>query len=79
MISMAFSLSEVVIGLAVSVAPAFGGFLYGIGGYGLPFYTVGLTILANLPISYFLIVDLTSNYDLIDSYMESDLFICCVR
>ena len=61
MLSMAFSLSEIVVGLAVSVGPALGGVLYGIGGFGLPFYAVGLTILANLPISFCLLGPLKGN------------------
>ncbi|CAB3231381.1 unnamed protein product [Arctia plantaginis] len=48
---------ETFIGLGMSVGPAIGGFLYSIGGFGLPFYTLGIIMVLTVPINYFLLTD----------------------
>lgn len=53
-ITMAFSYVEIFVGVALSIGPALGGFLYGLGGYELPFLVIGVLILANLIPCYFL-------------------------
>lgn len=46
---------EMFVGLGMSVGPAIGGFLYSIGGFGVPFYTLGIVMVITIPINYFLL------------------------
>lgn len=46
----------------MSLGPAIGGGLYGLGGYGLPFYVLGLVMLLNLPLCWFLIKPVKGNW-----------------
>ncbi|XP_075983718.1 uncharacterized protein LOC142981589 [Anticarsia gemmatalis] len=48
---------ETFIGLGMSVGPAIGGLLYSIGGFGLPFYTLGVIMVLTVPINFFLLTD----------------------
>ncbi|XP_046565512.1 MFS-type transporter SLC18B1-like [Haliotis rubra] len=50
-----FGLTEVFVGLGMTVGPAIGGFLYTLGGFHLPFVVVGCLIVLSLPFNYFLI------------------------
>ncbi|KAH9525868.1 acid phosphatase det1, partial [Dermatophagoides farinae] len=51
-VGTAFSIVETSVGLGLSLGPAIGGFLYNIGGYGLPFYVLGTIMLVNIPLCY---------------------------
>ncbi|XP_017769285.1 PREDICTED: MFS-type transporter SLC18B1-like [Nicrophorus vespilloides] len=46
---------ETFVGLGMSAGPAIGGFLYAIGGFGLPFYVVGTITLCVAPLNVFLL------------------------
>ncbi|XP_063834249.1 MFS-type transporter SLC18B1-like [Ostrinia nubilalis] len=48
---------ETFVGLGMSVGPAIGGLLYSIGGFGLPFYTLGIVMVLTVPINFFLLTD----------------------
>ncbi|CAK1599987.1 unnamed protein product [Parnassius mnemosyne] len=48
---------ETFVGLGMSVGPAIGGLLYSIGGFGLPFYSLGLVMVLSVPINFFLLSD----------------------
>ncbi|XP_060810383.1 MFS-type transporter SLC18B1-like [Amyelois transitella] len=48
---------ETFVGLGMSVGPAIGGLLYSIGGFGLPFYCLGVVMVLTVPINYFLLID----------------------
>ncbi|KAM3966487.1 uncharacterized protein ACR2FA_012028 [Aphomia sociella] len=48
---------ETFVGLGMSVGPAIGGLLYSIGGFGLPFYSLGIVMVFTVPINYFLLTD----------------------
>ncbi|CAH0406057.1 unnamed protein product [Chilo suppressalis] len=48
---------ETFVGLGMSVGPAIGGLLYTIGGFGLPFYSLGVAMVLTVPINYFLLSD----------------------
>ncbi|XP_045761273.1 MFS-type transporter SLC18B1-like [Maniola jurtina] len=48
---------ETFVGLGMSVGPAIGGLLYSIGGFGLPFYSLGIIMVLTVPINYFLLAD----------------------
>ncbi|XP_073945786.1 MFS-type transporter SLC18B1-like isoform X1 [Choristoneura fumiferana] len=48
---------ETFVGLGMSVGPAIGGLLYSIGGFGLPFYTLGFIMCLTVPINFFLLSD----------------------
>ncbi|KAL4715239.1 hypothetical protein ACJJTC_007821 [Scirpophaga incertulas] len=48
---------ETFVGLGMSVGPAIGGLLYTIGGFGLPFYTLGVIMVVTVPINFFLLTD----------------------
>ncbi|XP_026763916.2 MFS-type transporter SLC18B1-like [Galleria mellonella] len=48
---------ETFVGLGMSVGPAIGGLLYSIGGFGLPFYSLGILMVFTVPINYFLLTD----------------------
>ncbi|XP_052737167.1 MFS-type transporter SLC18B1-like [Bicyclus anynana] len=48
---------ETFVGLGMSVGPAIGGLLYSIGGFGLPFYSLGITMVLTVPINYCLLTD----------------------
>jgi len=54
-VGLAFGITETCIGVGMSIGPAVGGLLYGIGGYGLPFYVLGAFVLLNLPISWYFV------------------------
>ncbi|XP_046676246.1 MFS-type transporter SLC18B1-like isoform X2 [Homalodisca vitripennis] len=49
-ISTILGVMETVIGLGMSVGPAIGGVLYSIGGFGLPFYILGVIMLGVVPL-----------------------------
>ena len=46
----------------MSLGPAIGGGLYGIGGYGLPFFVLGAIMLINIPLCLFIIKPVECNY-----------------
>ncbi|XP_049888020.1 MFS-type transporter SLC18B1-like [Pectinophora gossypiella] len=48
---------ETFVGLGMSVGPAIGGLLYSIGGFGLPFYSLGIVMVLTVPINFFLLTD----------------------
>ncbi|XP_059049174.1 MFS-type transporter SLC18B1-like [Achroia grisella] len=48
---------ETFVGLGMSVGPAIGGLLYSIGGFSLPFYSLGIVMVFTVPINYFLLTD----------------------
>ncbi|KAG7304378.1 hypothetical protein JYU34_011318 [Plutella xylostella] len=48
---------ETFVGLGMSVGPAIGGLLYSIGGFGLPFYTLGIIMIATVPINHCLLTE----------------------
>ncbi|XP_072935829.1 MFS-type transporter SLC18B1-like [Epargyreus clarus] len=48
---------ETFVGLGMSVGPAIGGLLYSIGGFGLPFYSLGVVMVLTVPINFFLLTD----------------------
>ncbi|CAF4780229.1 unnamed protein product [Pieris macdunnoughi] len=48
---------ETFVGLGMSVGPAIGGLLYSIGGFGLPFYSLGIVMVFTVPINMFLLPD----------------------
>jgi len=50
---------ETFVGLGMSFGPAIGGFLYDWGGYGLPFYSLGVVMLITIPINFFLLPNST--------------------
>ena len=54
------SIVETSVGLGLSLGPAIGGFLYSIGGYGLPFFVLGGIMLATIPMCVVIIRDSTS-------------------
>nr|XP_027198550.1 uncharacterized protein LOC113792803 [Dermatophagoides pteronyssinus] len=56
-VGTAFSIVETSVGLGLSLGPAIGGFLYNIGGYGLPFYVLGTIMLVNIPLCLVIIKD----------------------
>ena len=49
------SIVETSVGLGLSLGPAIGGFLYGFGGYGLPFYVLGTLMLLTIPFAILVI------------------------
>lgn len=46
---------ETFVGLGMSTGPAIGGLLYSLGGFGLPFYSLGVIMVAFVPINFFLL------------------------
>ncbi|XP_013148507.1 PREDICTED: MFS-type transporter SLC18B1-like [Papilio polytes] len=48
---------ETFVGLGMSVGPAIGGLLYSIGGFGVPFYSLGVVMVLTVPINFFLLSD----------------------
>ncbi|KPI93454.1 MFS-type transporter C6orf192-like [Papilio xuthus] len=48
---------ETFVGLGMSVGPAIGGLLYSIGGFGVPFYSLGVVMVLSVPINFFLLSD----------------------
>ncbi|XP_071452139.1 MFS-type transporter SLC18B1-like [Hetaerina americana] len=46
---------ETFVGLGMSVGPALGGLLYSLGGFGLPFYVLGVLMVIIVPVNYFLL------------------------
>ena len=54
-IGTAFGLTETCVGVGMSLGPAIGSGLYSLGGYGLPFYSLGGLILLNIPICWFIV------------------------
>ncbi|KAH9395762.1 hypothetical protein TYRP_020499, partial [Tyrophagus putrescentiae] len=71
-IGTAFSIVETSVGLGLSLGPAIGGFLYSIGGYGLPFFVLGGIMLATIPMCVVIIRDST-NYKAVKSPLRSYL------
>jgi MFS family permease len=54
-IGTAFGLTETCVGVGMSLGPAIGSGLFTLGGYGLPFYTLGAMILINIPICWYIV------------------------
>ncbi|KAI1305249.1 MFS-type transporter SLC18B1 [Halotydeus destructor] len=54
-IGFAVAMGETMTGLGVSVGPAFGGVLFSLGGFGLPFYFVGSIVLLAMPVIWFML------------------------
>ncbi|XP_026466940.1 MFS-type transporter SLC18B1-like [Ctenocephalides felis] len=50
-IGTVLGLLETFVGLGMSMGPAIGGFLYSLGGFGLPFYAVGILTLFVVPVT----------------------------
>ncbi|CAH2068835.1 unnamed protein product, partial [Iphiclides podalirius] len=48
---------ETFVGLGMSVGPAIGGLLYSIGGFGVPFYSLGVVMVLTVPINFYLLSD----------------------
>ncbi|XP_068628607.1 MFS-type transporter SLC18B1-like isoform X2 [Battus philenor] len=48
---------ETFVGLGMSVGPAIGGLLYSIGGFCVPFYSLGVVMVLTVPINFFLLSD----------------------
>ncbi|VVC87951.1 unnamed protein product [Leptidea sinapis] len=48
---------ETFVGLGMSVGPAIGGLLYSIGGFGVPFYSLGIVMIIVVPINMILLPD----------------------
>ncbi|CAK1548418.1 unnamed protein product [Leptosia nina] len=48
---------ETFVGLGMSVGPAIGGLLYSIGGFGLPFYSLGIVMVLTVPINMIFLPD----------------------
>lgn len=69
-IGTAFSIVETSVGLGLSLGPAVGGFLYSIGGYGLPFFVLGGIMLATIPMCMCIIRE-SNNYKVIKSPLKS--------
>lgn len=46
---------ETFVGLGMSIGPALGGILYSVGGFGLPFYTLGILMVIIVPINFCLL------------------------
>lgn len=61
-----FGVLETFVGLGMSLGPGIGGGLYGLGGYALPFYLLGLITLVNLPFAWMVL-------PLLGNVMESSL------
>uniref|UniRef100_A0A0N4ZYV5 MFS domain-containing protein n=1 Tax=Parastrongyloides trichosuri TaxID=131310 RepID=A0A0N4ZYV5_PARTI len=55
--SSMLGLTETCAGIGFTLGPLFGGILYDVGGYKLPFWIIGLLLLANAILSYFYITD----------------------
>lgn len=62
-VGLAFGLTETCVGIGMSLGPAVGGLLYGIGGYSLPFYVLGSFILATGPLCMFFVQPLESKFE----------------
>lgn len=54
-VGFAFGLTETCVGVGMSLGPAVGGLLYGLGGYGLPFYVLGTFVLATAPLCMYFV------------------------
>ncbi|KAL0273190.1 UNVERIFIED_CONTAM: hypothetical protein PYX00_005926 [Menopon gallinae] len=52
---------ETFVGLGMSTGPAIGGFLYSVGGFGLPFYTLGVILILTVPITVYLLPSIQGN------------------
>lgn len=59
-VGLAFGLTETCVGIGMSLGPAVGGLLYGLGGYSLPFYVLGSFILATGPLCMIFVEPLES-------------------
>ncbi|PSN30862.1 hypothetical protein C0J52_20666 [Blattella germanica] len=46
---------ETFVGLGMSIGPALGGVLYSVGGFGLPFYTLGILMVVIVPVNFCLL------------------------
>lgn len=53
-IGTVFGFTETCIGIGMSIGPAIGGALYSVGGFGLPFFTLGVFVVLTSPICWFL-------------------------
>ncbi|XP_018321088.1 MFS-type transporter SLC18B1-like [Agrilus planipennis] len=54
-ISTVLGILETFVGLGMSVGPAFGGFLYSLGGFEMPFFVLGVAMIAVIPLNFFLL------------------------
>lgn len=61
-VGLAFGLTETCVGVGMSLGPAVGGLLYGLGGYGLPFYVLGSFVLATGPLCYIFVDHIERKY-----------------
>ena len=61
-VGLAFGLTETCVGVGMSLGPAVGGLLYGLGGYGLPFYVLGSFVLATGPLCWMFVDAIDSEY-----------------
>ncbi|CEF64355.1 MFS-type transporter SLC18B1 [Strongyloides ratti] len=55
--SSMLGLTETCAGIGFTLGPLFGGILYDVGGYKLPFFIIGLLLACNVIVSYFYIID----------------------
>lgn len=72
-IGVAFGIAETCVGVGMCMGPAVGSLLYTIGGYGLPFYTLGALILLCLPISAYLIKPIKSSSKLSEKQTQINI------
>ncbi|KAL5013247.1 hypothetical protein ScPMuIL_007517 [Solemya velum] len=54
-ITTVFGIGEVFVGIGTMVGPAFGGVLYELGGFALPFYVLGGMIIVSLPLNMWML------------------------
>ena len=59
-VGWAFGLLETFVGLGMSLGPGIGGGLYGLGGYALPFYLLGVATFLIFPLAWYALKDLSS-------------------
>lgn len=58
-VGWAFGLLETFVGLGMSLGPGIGGGLYGLGGYALPFYLLGVATFLIFPLAWYALKDLS--------------------
>lgn len=61
-VGLAFGLTETCVGIGMSLGPAVGGLLYGLGGYSLPFYVLGSFILATGPLCAYFVAPIEGQF-----------------
>ncbi|KAI1298155.1 MFS-type transporter SLC18B1 [Halotydeus destructor] len=61
-VGLAFGLTETCVGIGMSMGPAVGGLLYGLGGYQLPFYILGTFVLLNIFTCYYYVKPLEGSH-----------------